>query len=227
MGRKKQYLSNAEKQKAYRQKKPSKLNNQEKMNIAKVELSKLKNPSRNDLIYGLCISQNWSRTLATETVNMLELSEKIVFAEKTETKPEKEEWQEWRILGKNPDNKRMWNSLSETDREELRGWYAHANTKEAFDRRFEVYYFLKALNEWLREQNLEVPSNELVSDFEIHMKMQSDPTIYQELHLSDLSKIPHDAKNRIVTDPEEIRTLKDTYREIWKADTENHPNSLI
>lgn len=156
MGRKKQYSDHAERSRAFRQRKqskPSKLSNQEKMVIAKTEFAKLKNPSRADLIYSLCISQNWSRTLSTEVTNMLELSENIKFTEKTEpTKPESE-FEEWKIIGQNPDNKRVWDEMSDSDKEFLREWYAYVNSPEVVERRRKTEETLNVFYPWLQQKH--------------------------------------------------------------------------
>lgn len=131
MGRKKQYSDHAERSRAYRQRKqkqPSKLSNVEKLEIAKMELSKLKNPSRNDLIYTLMVNQDWNRTLATETVNMLELNEKIEFTEKTEQPKPESEFEEIKqalsIIGKFTDKEVRWiMTFSDTYKEELKQIY--------------------------------------------------------------------------------------------------------
>jgi hypothetical protein len=135
--------------------------------------------------------------------------------------------EEWRILGSDPDNKRVWNeTISEVNKEGFREFYAKANTKQAWDFRFEVYHFLKALNKWLREKNLEFPPEYLVSEFEIWSRKHP----IEGLNIMDLSKIPHDPKNRVVTNSEEIRQLKDAYREIWIREypkDKDHPHSLL
>ena len=135
MGRKTKYSSDAERQKAYRdrhfkQKQPSKLSNQERLEIAKVELGKLTNPSRNEAIYTLCLNQGWNRTLSTEVINMLELNEKTVFTEKPteQAKSERDEIAEC-IHGKNG-KRDEWAidavmSLPQADRDWLKEWHKY------------------------------------------------------------------------------------------------------
>jgi hypothetical protein len=150
MGRKKLYLSNAERQKAYRNKKPSKLSNQERLEIAKTEYEKLSNPSRNDLIYTLMANQNWSRTLATETANMLGITETIKFSAPTEQPKPETEFEELKrhlsFIGHFDDKEIRWlMTFPESWKQELKEIYEDyvhrvvTDFKEKYPEKYEEY----------------------------------------------------------------------------------------
>ena len=137
MGRKKKYSSDAEKQKAHRerkQQKPLKLSNKQLIEIAKQKYVELVNPTRNELIYGLMASENWSRTKATESTNLFELTEKIVFAEKTEqVKPESENGEVIKQATRDPELRKFLSRAPNEYKEELKTWMGWMHNPKRFE----------------------------------------------------------------------------------------------